>query len=239
MNPGVLFLPQPVAQSTGAMPFGDVGVVETTLGKAGTINTVMTDQFGGFGFGYGSQFGTVKSISFTLQGPFINNIASVITPNGAGFLAAAKIYDGTISGFVGGNGAPAPVTPVPEPLSIALIGVSLGAALLCHQAGPGLAGFAGAAGVAGVAGTRRTVMRDILTGVVGLSSESRGTFDIASTMSCPVTTSPKMVCLPFSHGVGATVMKNCDPLVFGPELAMARIPGLSNPCAEPTSSANL
>src|SRR3569833_436230 len=60
VNPGVIFLPQPVAQSTGAMSFGDIGVVETTLGAPGTTSIVMTDQFGGFGFGYRSQFGTVK-----------------------------------------------------------------------------------------------------------------------------------------------------------------------------------
>src|SRR5690606_5708252 len=34
-------------------------------------------------------------------------------------------------------------------------------------------------------------------------------------------TSPKMVCLRVSHAVGATVMKNCEPLVPGPALAMA------------------
>ena len=34
-------------------------------------------------------------------------------------------------------------------------------------------------------------------------------------------TTPKMVCLLSSHGVGPTVMKNCDPLVPGPVLAIA------------------
>ena len=33
-----------------------------------------------------------------------------------------------------------------------------------------------------------------------------------------------MACLPSSHCVGASVMKNCDPLVLGPELAMERTP---------------
>ena len=37
-----------------------------------------------------------------------------------------------------------------------------------------------------------------------------------------------MVCLPVSHCVGAMVMKNCEPLVLGPEFAMASLPGLSN-----------
>ena len=38
---------------------------------------------------------------------------------------------------------------------------------------------------------------------------------------------PKMVCLPLSCGTAASVMKNCEPLVLGPELAMARRPGSS------------
>ena len=37
-------------------------------------------------------------------------------------------------------------------------------------------------------------------------------------------TSPKMACLLSSHGVGASVMKNWLPLVFGPALAIARAP---------------
>lgn len=36
---------------------------------------------------------------------------------------------------------------------------------------------------------------------------------IAFTNSCPWTTSPKTVCLPFRWGVGTVVMKNCDPLL--------------------------
>jgi hypothetical protein len=35
---------------------------------------------------------------------------------------------------------------------------------------------------------------------------------------------PKMACLPSNHWVGPNVMKNCDPLVFGPELAIDKIP---------------
>ena len=34
-------------------------------------------------------------------------------------------------------------------------------------------------------------------------------------------TSPKIVCLKFSQVVGATVMKNCEPFVPGPALAIA------------------
>ena len=44
----------------------------------------------------------------------------------------------------------------------------------------------------------------------------------------PSTTSPKIVCLPFSQSVGASVMKNWLPLVFGPALAMASRPARSN-----------
>jgi hypothetical protein len=39
-----------------------------------------------------------------------------------------------------------------------------------------------------------------------------------------VPTLPKIVCLPSSQGVGASVMKNCEPLVSGPLLALLRIP---------------
>ena len=79
-----------------------------------------------------------------------------------------------------------------------------------------------------------------LTSLFGRSFRPRGTFTIFSTTSWPSTTSPKMVCLPVSHGVGATVMKNCEPLVFGPAFAIASLPGLSNLCGEPlVSSSNL
>ena len=44
---------------------------------------------------------------------------------------------------------------------------------------------------------------------------------MASTTSLPSMTSPKMVCLPVSHGVGTVVMKNWEPFVPGPALAMA------------------
>src|SRR5207237_2228479 len=51
---------------------------------------------------------------------------------------------------------------------------------------------------------------------------------ICGTSSKPFTTSPKMVCLLLRCGVGTSVMKNCEPLVFGPAFAIARSPGLSN-----------
>jgi hypothetical protein len=42
--------------------------------------------------------------------------------------------------------------------------------------------------------------------------------------------------LPSSHGHGTRVMKNCDPPVFGPALAIDRIPGLSCLSPLPNSS---
>ena len=53
-------------------------------------------------------------------------------------------------------------------------------------------------------------------------------FNILFTTSIPEATYPKIVCLLFSHSVVAIVIKNCDPFVFGPELAIAKIPTLSN-----------
>src|SRR5262245_53436509 len=46
------------------------------------------------------------------------------------------------------------------------------------------------------------------------------------TMSEPSITSPKTTCLPSSQAVTTVVMKNCEPLVFGPELAIERRNGL-------------
>ena len=46
-------------------------------------------------------------------------------------------------------------------------------------------------------------------------------------MSKPSRTSPKTTWCPLSHGVDLNVMKNCDPLVFGPELAIESKNGLS------------
>jgi hypothetical protein len=41
----------------------------------------------------------------------------------------------------------------------------------------------------------------------------------------PSRTSPKTVCLPSSHGAASVVtMKNCEPFVFGPALAIASAP---------------
>lgn len=47
-------------------------------------------------------------------------------------------------------------------------------------------------------------------------------------MSCEgILPLPKTVCLPFSHEVMTVVMKNWEPLVFGPALAMLNNPGMS------------
>ncbi len=50
---------------------------------------------------------------------------------------------------------------------------------------------------------------------------------IELTTSIPKMTRPKTACLPFRCGVGTWVMKNWDPLVFGPAFAMDRMPGRS------------
>ena len=44
-------------------------------------------------------------------------------------------------------------------------------------------------------------------------------------ISIPSTTEPNTTCLPSSHSVFTVQMKNCDPLVLGPALAIERIPG--------------
>ncbi len=44
-------------------------------------------------------------------------------------------------------------------------------------------------------------------------------------LAIPIDMTKGEVCLPFRCGVGTSVMKNCEPLVFGPLLAIARRPG--------------
>ncbi|PON93901.1 LOW QUALITY PROTEIN: hypothetical protein TorRG33x02_102910 [Trema orientale] len=48
---------------------------------------------------------------------------------------------------------------------------------------------------------------------------------MALTTSIPCTTLPNTTCFPSSHGASAVQMKNWDPLVPGPALAMDRTPG--------------
>ena len=54
--------------------------------------------------------------------------------------------------------------------------------------------------------------------VAGLSCPPVFAVAIASTTAwlAESFTSPKMLCLRFNHVVGATVIKNCEPLVPGP-----------------------
>ena len=99
----------------------------TPLDIGGPLNVGLlpTDQFGAFSFGYKSNFGTVKTLSFTLTGSFINNIDAVILPNAQGFLAAGQIYNGDATGFVGGNGRPTLVATVAEPAALSLFAPAL------------------------------------------------------------------------------------------------------------------
>lgn len=63
-----------------------------------------------------------------------------------------------------------------------------------------------------------------LTSSTGLSSTPVFTNPILFKTPNPLVTLPKIVCFPSNHGVGANVIKNWLPFVFGPELAMLRIP---------------
>jgi len=66
-----------------------------------------------------------------------------------------------------------------------------------------------------------TVICSISTVSRGSSRRSVGTAPISSTTSIPSMTCPKTACLPPSRcGVASSVMKNCEPFVFGPEFAM-------------------
>jgi hypothetical protein len=69
-----------------------------------------------------------------------------------------------------------------------------------------------------------TRARSIFTSFTGRSCASVLTNPICLTILIPSFTRPKIVCLPSKWGVGARVMKNCEPLVFGPELAILSIP---------------
>ena len=72
-----------------------------------------------------------------------------------------------------------------------------------------------------------TEMLTILTSSKGLSFLSVRTFSSAMTTSEPLVTRPKTVCLPSSRGIAAVVMKNCEPLVLGPQLAIDTVNGRS------------
>ncbi|TGO21525.1 hypothetical protein BPAE_0215g00170 [Botrytis paeoniae] len=70
----------------------------------------------------------------------------------------------------------------------------------------------------------KTLPLKILTSSTGLSSAPVFTSPILFTVPIPLVTRPKIVCFPSNHGVGANVIKNCDPFVFGPEFAIDNIP---------------
>src|SRR5258708_11165142 len=84
--------------------------------------------------------------------------------------------------------------------------------------------------------TRSITTDSRITALCGLFCAAHVTFEILLAISCPSITSPKIVCLPVSHCVGATVIKNWHPFVLGPLLAIASLPGLSKLCGEPLVS---
>src|SRR3954463_15074716 len=92
----------------------------------------------------------------------------------------------------------------------------------------------------GRAQARSIVTLSIVTSLAGRSRPSVFSPAILSTTArlSASATSPKMVCLPVSQVVGATVMKNCDPLVPGPALAIASRYGLVKPSSGWISSLN-
>ena len=69
-----------------------------------------------------------------------------------------------------------------------------------------------------------TSVRRILTSATGLSVAVVCTFPIFCTTDIPFATRPKIECFPSRKGVGARVMKNWEPFVSGPELAIEIIP---------------
>src|SRR5688572_21060750 len=74
--------------------------------------------------------------------------------------------------------------------------------------------------------TRSIVTLFITTGVTGRSCRPVATPPIRCTTSSPSTTSPKTEWRLSRCGVGPSVMKNWLPLVFGPALAIDRMPAL-------------
>ena len=67
--------------------------------------------------------------------------------------------------------------------------------------------------------------RSMPAGSLGRSRASVSRLPRNSTMSMPLVTWPKAVCLPSSQGVAAAVTrKNWEPFVFGPALAIASVP---------------
>jgi len=63
-----------------------------------------------------------------------------------------------------------------------------------------------------------------MTGIRGLSSLSMGTLAIFLTTYIPSITWPNTTCLPSRCGHALRVIKNCDELVFLPQLAIDKRP---------------
>src|SRR5262245_39737974 len=82
-------------------------------------------------------------------------------------------------------------------------------------------------GVGGHQAARSIVTLLITTGVTGRSWRPVGTAPIFLTTSSPSTTSPNTEWRLSRCGVGPSVMKNWLPFVFGPALAIDRMPALS------------
>ena len=61
----------------------------------------------------------------------------------------------------------------------------------------------------------------------GLALSSVVSSSISCTNSIPLSILPNTTCLPSRCGVGTVVMKNCEPFVPGPALAMLNRPGRS------------
>jgi len=94
-----------------------------------------------------------------------------------------------------------------------------------------------------MADTARAAAKFGVATVIGFTGRSPGLLvgvaPILFTTSIPSTTSPNTLCLLSSHGVAASVTKNWLPLVFGPELAIERMPGFECRSFGLNSSANL
>ena len=60
--------------------------------------------------------------------------------------------------------------------------------------------------------------------LAGLSWGVVGVLPMRWTIFIPLWTLPNIVCFPSNQGVGANVMKNCEPFELGPELAIHNTP---------------
>ena len=66
-----------------------------------------------------------------------------------------------------------------------------------------------------------SVVGELSSPVPVMPSASTGVAWMVSTMDRPTVTDPKMVWMPLRKVGVFSVMKNCDPFEFGPELAIA------------------